>query len=483
MLSYRRSSVRIKVTTAVFSLVFLSACAFGPDHEKPIVAIPQNILGKGDLDHKREVDWWTRAGDQDLIMLIDLVLTDNLSLKMALARIDAAQAQAAIARSTLFPNASYSGSFMTNKGPSAFGPAPATFNGQLAPTLTWSPDFWGRTRRQVEAAKAMVKSQEEDFRAATVLIVGQVAGTYLQLRAAEEQLNSTRVFLTRLRSELQEIKKKTPPPPVTMISPLEAFLFQLEASIPTLLGSIEDSENSIRALSARPVLRLRKGVALSKFRTPVIPRELSSALLFRRPDVIQAEHILIAQNASVGAAMAAYLPQLSLSLAGGGGLSGLASGAVPSAAGTAINATAGLLGPIFNAGAIDAGVSAANSAKKEAVLNYRKTVINAYLEARTAIVRYNASGKAVAAYRKALNATLVAEAHVKALSDKDPGQIGALLALQQQEFAGRQALIGARLAQFNALINVYKSLGGPWIDVWARRSLESEKFGAGQAKN
>ena len=199
--------------------------------------------------------------------------------------------------------------------------------------------------------------------------------------------------------------------------------------------------------------------------------------------MLQAEQLLIAQNASVGTAMAAYFPQLSLSVGGGIGLSGLASGAVPSATGTAISATAGLLGPIFSAGAIEAGVSAANAAKKEALLNYRNTVIKAYLEARTAIVRYNASGKTIAAYRKALAANLRAEGHVKAEAKKDPGHIATLLALQQQEFTSRQALIGAQLAQFNALIQVYQSLGGPWIDVWARRSLEAEKPEAGQAMN
>lgn len=483
MITFDRKRAFIKVMMSSLLLMNLSACAIGPDHKTPIVAIPENILGKRDLDYEREVDWWTRVGDRDLAALVDIVLKDNLTLKMALARIDAAQAQAVIARSNLFLMVSHSGSFVTAKGPSAFGPSPATINGQWAPTLTWSPDFWGRTRRQVEAADAMVKSQEEGFRGVAVLIVGQVARAYLQLRAAEEQLNSTRRFLIRLRSELQALKKASPPPPDSMISPLEAFQLQLEASIPALLGSVEDHENTIRALSARPELRLRKGVALSGLRTPVIPKALSSTLILRRPDVIQAEQLIIAQNASVGAAMAAYFPQFSISLGGGVGLSGLASGAVPSATGAAINATAGLIGPIFNAGANEASVSAANSAKKEALLNYRNTVIKAYLDARTAIVRYKASGKTVAAHRKALNAILRAEGHVKAASDKDTGQIGTLIALQQQEFTSQQALIGAQLAQFNALIHVYESLGGPWIDVWTRRSLEAEKPKAGQVMN
>jgi outer membrane protein TolC len=212
MITFEQSRACIKVMMSTSLLVILSACAIGPDHEKPIVAIPENILGKRDLDYEREVDWWTRVGDRDLAALVDLVLRDNLSLKMALARIDAAQAQAVIARSNLFLMVSHSGSFVTAKGPSAFGPSPATINGQWAPTLTLSPDFWGRTRRQVEAADAMVKSQEEGFRGVAVLIVGQVARAYLQLRAAEEQLTSTRRFLIRLRSELQDLKRASPPP-------------------------------------------------------------------------------------------------------------------------------------------------------------------------------------------------------------------------------------------------------------------------------
>jgi multidrug efflux system outer membrane protein len=468
-----------KVILLLSSLV-LSACAVGPDYNRPDVTLPAYVLGKNDIDHRREVDWWLHAGDRDLAALIDLVLTDNLSLKMAAARIDAAQAQVQLARAALFPTLGYTGSYSDTKEPSVFGPSPAMITGQLMPVLTWSPDFWGRTRRQIEAAEAMTRSQEEGFRAATVLMVGQVAATYVQLRSAEEQLDMTRKVLSRLRSELQEIRTAMPSAPISMMAPLEAVQVQLQASIPSLMGVVEESENTLRALCARPELRIRKGLGLSALRTPALPKAIPSELIRRRPDVIQAENVLIAQNAAVGVAIAAYFPQLTLNAGSGIGLSGLAAGTLPNATGTALTAAAGLTGPLFSGGAIEAGVSGAQAAKREALLNYRNSVIKGFLEARTAIVRYNYSGRAVAAYANALAANRKAAGHVKKDVKEDAAHIATMLTLQQQEFAQRQALIGARAAQFNALIQVYQSLGGPWIDVWAQRSLSANAPAIGQ---
>jgi multidrug efflux system outer membrane protein len=312
-------------------------------------------------------------------------------------------------------------------------------------------------------------------------MVGQVAATYVQLRAAEEQLDMTRSVLARLNGELQEIKAASPPPAITITAPLETILVQLEAGIPLLQGVIEESENTIRLLCAKPDLQLKKNIALSQLHSPLMPKSISSEFIRRRPDVMQAEQILIAQNAMVGVAQSAYFPQLPLTIGRGIGLSALAAIPGSSVSGSVVAASASVMGPILDVGAVEANVSAAQAAKQEAILNYRNTLLKAYLDARTAIVRYNYSGQTVAAYEKALAANQTALGKVRDELKKDPAQVATMLALEQQEFVNRQSLITARVAQVNSLIQIYLSLGGPWIDVWARRGLAFYKDTASEA--
>ena len=357
------------------------------------------------------------------------------------------------------------------------GASSATNVIEMGPALSWTPDLWGRVRRQIETAEALSRGAEEGRRAVVLIMVGQIASTYIQLRASEAQLAITQATVKRLSADLEKFKATTPPPPLSMTVPMQSFVDQVAANIFVLKSAIEQSENMIRQLSARPTLKIQRRNSISALHIPfpVVPKNLRSDALSRRPAVAQAEQILIANNAAIGAAKALYFPQIPISISGGASYISLIDGSLPFGASPIWSGASGLTSPIFNGGAIAAQVAGTEAATEEAAANYRNAFITAYTEARNALISYHYARARGEATQKAVATAKMAIATTQDAAGSTPAsQLGTQMLLEQNLYTLEIAAVLALQEQLNAVVRLYEDLGGGF-DTWAARASQPRR--------
>lgn len=466
---------RLKSLSGVAVIAILaSGCVMGPDYVRPSVELPTYIQGSFETFRDQELKFWGKGTDPELLALLDIVLKDNLTIKAAAARVDIAYSNENAARSSLYPALNLRGSFNSLR---SAGASSATDVISIEPALSWTPDLWGRVRRQIEAAGALSNVAEEGRRAVVLIMVGQIASTYIQLRASEAQLAITQATVKRLSAELDEFKAMTPPPPLSMTVPIQSFVDQVSANIFVLMSTIEQAENRIRQLCARPMLKIqrRDSIAALRVQFPSVPKNLRSDSLSRRPDVAQAEQILIANNAGIGAAKALYFPQIPISISGGASYISLINGRLPFSASPIWSAASGLASPIFNGGAIAAQVAGSEAATEEAAANYRNAFITAYTEVKNALINHQYARARGQAIQKAVATAKIAIA----ATDDDNGyvqqsHVATQMLLEQNLYTLEIAAIQAVQDELNAVVRVYQDVGGS-TDYWAARASQPRR--------
>ena len=244
---------------------------------------------------------------------------------------------------------------------------------QLRLHASWEPDFWGKYRRANEAARADILASEWGRRAIITSLVSEVAAGYFSLRALDSELEiSRRTVATREESlRLTEVRERGGATSLVDVRQAEGLVLTARGQIVDLQRRIEQQENAISVLLGRNPGPITRGRSLvEQPHAPDVPAGLPSALLDRRPDVLQAEQLMVAANAEIGVAKSAYFPQITLTGAGG-----VASTALSSlfTAGT-WSLAAGALQPVFNAGRIRSQVELAEARRLEAELVYRQTL-------------------------------------------------------------------------------------------------------------
>ena len=339
---------------------------------------------------------------------------------------------------------------------------------------SWEIDLWGRVRRLSESARAQYFATEEARRDVTISLVGGVAQAYFQLLAVDEQLaiaedttnsfgQSLKIFNERLRGGVAS-KLET--------SAAEAALDSAAATIPELRRQAVVQEDQLSVLlGSNPGPIARDTNALAQAALPEIPPGLPSSLLERRPDVRQAEQLMISANAQIGVAKANFYPQLSLT-----GLFGRVSpelSTLTAGGANAWEAAAGLVGPIVEGGSLRAQVREARAAWDEARLQYQSTVLHAFQEVSDALVGRDELGRerdfqtrAVAAYEEAVK---VANQRYRG------GQASYYELLQEQQllFPAQNTLTQVHLNQLLATVQLYKALGGGWSAEFAGQTYKS----------
>ncbi len=442
----------------------VAGCAVGPNYKRPPVTIPAQFYGEQAADQARslaDVPWWELFQDPVLKSLVEEALKNGFDARLAAARVEEARALYGIARSEYSPAVDYQVGGQRTRPDQFQNPAGDTLTAWTANVgFSWELDLWGRIRRLNEAARAQYLATEEARRGVLLSLLTDVATAYFELRDLDSELEIAKRTTAAFQDtyDLFSHRLKGGAASALETARAEASLGQVAAQIPEIERAIVARENQINFLLGRnpqPIPRDGPATPLA----PEIPAGLPSLLLERRPDVRQAEQILVSANAEVGVAKAEFFPTLSLT-----GLFGNVSPELGDlvSKGKTWNAGASLLGPLFRGGALKRNREAAEARWEQARVEYEGTVTRSLAETSTALVARTKlieterqRARTVQAYREAVR--LVNLRYRSGLS-----AYFEVLEAQQQLFPAEIGLAQTRRDQLIAVVDLYKAVGGGW---------------------
>jgi NodT family efflux transporter outer membrane factor (OMF) lipoprotein len=449
---------------ALAASLALAGCSMIPKYERPQAPVAASFPYPGAADGvaAAALDWQQFFGDARLRELIARALRNNRDLRVAILNIEQARAQYDIRRADELPTVGAAAA--ATRAPNTAGRQVTTYQAGLA-LSSWEIDFFGRVRSLSEAALAQFLATEEGRKQAQITLVASVASTWLALAADEELLALTRetlatreesLRLTRLRFENGASSEIDFRLAQSLFETARATLAQLQRQRATDL-------NALALLVGEPVAPdFQAGITTAGVRLPDLPAGTPSDVLVRRPDVRQAEQQLIAANANIGAARAAFFPRISLSAQAGTAsteLSGLFQG------GSFVYTVApSLLLPIFDAGRNRAGLASAQVSRDIAVAQYERAIQSAFRDVSDALAGRATYGDQVDAQARVVEAEAVRYRLARLRYDNGVASYLDLLDAQRSLFAAQQGLVQARLARLQNQVQLYRSLGGGWTE-------------------
>jgi multidrug efflux system outer membrane protein len=442
----------------ILPLVF-TACTVGPDYVRP----PQEMPGRWSVPYQDAADltnsaWWSGFGDPVLDELVQTAVRENLDLRIAVARVDQYLGRLDTTRAEFFPRFDAGLNVGTQDGEGTSGDfAKAALN------AGWEVDLWGRIRRANEAATAQLLASEEGRRAVLLSLVSNVAGSYVTLRGFDRQLAIARMTEQAYTETLRIFKLRYQYGTISQLqlSQAESLYESARTAVPSLEAQIKQQENLLSLLTGRLPGSIPRGREIGQFATPAIPADLPSTLLERRPDIIQAEQTLIAANAQIGVARAAYFPSITLT-----GMLGSASGDLGDllSSGSGQSSLAGsIAGPLLDFGTIAGQVKQSEALQQQALFQYRQTVLNACREVEDALIKTSKGREEAESQRKQVEA-LTTTARLSRLQ-YEGGSVDYLQVLDAERslFSGQLSLVEREVNVLTSLISVYKAMGGGWI--------------------
>ena len=461
---------------AALLALLLGGCMMGPDYFRPAVETPPAWrLTEQSTKDLANTAWWEQFGDPVLNDLMATALRENKDLMIAAARIEEFAGNYGIVRSGLFPQvgAGYEASRQRNTLPGDV--KSSTYNAyQVALSASWEIDIWGRIRRQTEAARAQLLASEEGRRGVILSLVGSVAGSYINLRSLDRQLEIARET-AKSRGESYEIFKLRFSGGVISQLELSQNKSQYDealASIPPLEKAVAQQENGLSVLLGRNPGPIPRGKSIDQLALPAIPAGLPSDLLERRPDLRRAEQDLVAANALIGAAKAAYFPRISLT-----GLFGFASldlGNLFDSASKVWQYAAPISMPIFTAGGLAGQLQAAEAVQQQALFGYQKAIQEAFREVNDELVSQDRTGAQLKAQKEQVQSLTQYSEIARLRYDNGYTSYIEVLDAERSLFNAQLQYTQTQQAQFQAMTNLYKAMGGGWV-------TEAEKMGASPA--
>jgi multidrug efflux system outer membrane protein len=470
----RATCVRIVASLPLASALLAGCATVGPNYARPEMSPPAVYRDAGDAQAREtlaDIPWWQIFQDEALQALIRDAIAHNYDLRVAIARVQEARALARVARSFLYPDVGISAFSGVNQASRNSQPPivteddeDRTFNNtSLTATMAWELDLFGRLRRDSEAAFARYLASEEGRRAVLITLVSDVATAYFQLRELDLQREVALRTLT-LNDQTVDYYRTRLAGGVSNRLELDSAVANRSltaASVPDIERQVAILENAISVLVGRAPGAVVRGQTLEEQALPPnIPVGVPAVLLERRPDVVQAEQLLVASNADVGAAKALFYPTISLTGSVGaisGDLSNLLKGDS-----FIWSLGANLFQPLFNAGRIRGNYEAARARFDQAMAEYQQTAINAYREVSDSLIAI----QKLAAIRVEQQAGVVALRDASTLS-RERYDIGLssyieILLADQQLFQLELELARTRGDEMRALAQLYRALGGGW---------------------
>lgn len=452
----------------VLATITLTACSIGPDYFRPTVeTIPDWTVNYEAAAGLADTAWWQQFDDPVLNRLIDTALRENLDLQVASARVDQYLGQLQTTRAEFFPQisaaAAASRQDQTDTGLTAGDNGPYN-NYQGTLNASWEIDLWGRIRRANEAARAELLASEEGRRAVILSLTANTASAYIVLRSLDRQLEISRETAKAYAETLRIFNLRQQYGSVSQleVSQVESQYEVARQAIPQYEAAVARGENLLNVLLGHPPGAIPRGKSIDELGIPGIPAGLPSELLERRPDIAQAEQQMIAANARIGVARALYFPRLSLT--GAFGTASINSGRLFEGPSEIWQISGDMLAPIFTFGAISGQVKAAESQQKQALFNYRQTIVKAFREVEDALVNTTKGREQLDAQARQVSA-LGSYARLARLQ-YDAGRTSYLQVLDADRalFSGQLTRVQTQANALGALIDVYRAMGGGWID-------------------
>lgn len=455
-----------RVCVAV-AAVLLASCTMVPDYQRPEVPAPARWDAQADRAAVwPDAAWWRGFGSDELDRLIAQAIADNRNLRAAVARIRQAEAQAKIAGADLYPSLSAGGTASRTKR-AARNPGTTARGGfssyQASLTASYQLDLFGENSATAAAAETRLESSLYDRQTVAITLLSDVATTYFQVLTARERRRLAEETLGNAESILELLEQRQRAGTVSdlEVAQQRSAVATQRAAIPALILAERQSLNALAVLLGRPPEGMTVSLrSLADVRLPAIVAGLPSGLLERRPDLRKAEADLRAANFDIGSARAARFPAISLT-ADGGTVSGALSGLF-GAGSFFYTLSSAVTAPIFQGGRLQ-GQEEFNRARFEELMQaYYQAVLAAFQDVENALSAAEQNGEQYGfsrdAYEQAREAYRLADLRFRV------GTVDFLTVLEAQRtvFQAADALAQVDAARYNALVGVYRALGGGW---------------------
>lgn len=486
-----RSATRAAALILAAGAVSLSACKVGPDYKPPETEAPAkwssqdlptetSAIGAG-----KAIDdaWWSSLNDAELVSLIDRAIASNNDVRLASERIIQARAERGIAASAGLPNVNAGASYdrsrsseNTNNGGDFFSEDPSgSDNYRVGLDASWEIDVFGGIARSVEAAEADVQALEENRRDVLVALAGEVARNYVDLRGFQQRIEVTQRNI-QIQTDTLSLTDSRYQAGLTSELDVVQARAQLEATRSVLPTLDESARAAIHRLGV--LLGSQPGSLLEELGTPAplptapaeIPVGLPSELVRRRPDIRRAERQIAAQTARIGVATSDLFPKFSLT-----GSFGLASAQI----GTLGDGDSRFwsIGPavrwaLFQGGAIRSNIKVQESLTRQTRIAYEQSVLLAFEDVENSLVSLSRQQERRKSLAAAVTANRRAVELASTLNRAGLADFQRVLSSQQALAISEEALVASDQAVLQALVRLYKALGGGWP------SLEAAESGA-----
>jgi multidrug efflux system outer membrane protein len=457
------------VVVASLAVALLAGCMVGPHYHRPNVQTPAAYRTLAPEPQATaaasyaDLPWWEVFHDPKLQELIRTALKQNYDVQLAAERINAARAELTITRSSLYPQIAGDATFIGGKDSNS----QSRFNFLLlSADAAFQLDLFGKLRRATEASRAELLATEDAKQTVILTLVSDIAADYYTLLQLDLQLEITHQTVGTQTDSIKLTNLRLDRSVATKLDVLQAqqVLDTANAQIPDLERLIAQEEDAISILIGDYPKSVPRGVPLvEQALPPEVPAGLPSSLIARRPDIREAEQVLIASNAEIGVAKASFFPQVSLTGAGGGAFG--RSSAFSSLMDTHLGIWsygAQVSQPIFTGGALRGNLRLAKSENEQALILYKQTIQRAFGDVSDALI----------GYQKYHDVRLRQQDTVTDLQEtmrlsKDRYQGGTttyleVLDAQRSLYSAELALAEARGNEYRSLVQLYKALGGGW---------------------
>jgi multidrug efflux system outer membrane protein len=452
---------------AVVSSLFTGCAPVGPNYARPQMPVPPQYRfseAASQAQTLADAPWFQIFDDPTLQGLVRDAIANNLDLRVAVARVEEARARAGIAKSFLYPQVDgVAGYGVRGASNTEEGDDTTHQSGIYGFRLSWELDLFGRIRRQTEAATALALASEQARRGVLVTLVGDVATNYFLLRELDLQLEIARRTLDINDQTVQYFQDRLEGGVSNRLEldRIQANRALTAAAIPGIENQIAVVENAISLLLGRPPGPVtRQGLAIGEPLPPQIPPGLPASLIERRPDVQEAEQLLVAANANIGVAKSLFFPTISLT----GFLGGVSGDLTTFLGGDGLVGAFGasVLQPVFQAGRLRRNFEAVQAQFNAAVAAYQRAALNGYREVADSLVTIQKLAQTRT--ERQVGVVALQDAADLARSRYDTGLASyiEILTADQDLFQQQLLLAETQGAELRARAELYRALGGGW---------------------
>ncbi|MFV0570191.1 MAG: efflux transporter outer membrane subunit [Citrobacter portucalensis] len=459
------SKFKLLTLSAIF---VLAGCSLAPDYQRPALPVPQQFsLSQNSLvsapGEYQDTGWRTFFVDDQVKALIGEALINNRDLRMATLKVQEARAQYGVTDADRYPQIT-AGSSGTYSG-KLKGDSSTDRQFEAGLNLSFDLDFFGRLKNMSEAERQNFFASEEARRAVHILLISNVSQSYFNQRLAYAQLQVAEETLQNYQRSYAFVEKQlvTGSTNVLALEQARGVIESTRSEIAKRKGELAQANNALQLLLGT-YGKLPDDQARSRgdIKPVTLPPSLSSQILLQRPDIMEAEHGLLAANANIGAARAAFFPSITLTSSVSSSSSDLSN---------LFNASSGMWNfvpkidiPIFNAGRNQSNLDLAESRQQQSVVNYEQKIQNAFKEVADALVLRQSIADQISGQQRYLDSLQITLQRARALYQNGAVSYIEVLDAERSLFATRQSLLDLNYAQQVNEIKLFAALGGGWVE-------------------